>query len=58
MSQTLELHPSSAVRTSPDPAEERAAILANPGFGKHFTDHMVGWITPGPGGKAAGTTRG
>lgn len=29
--------------TSPDPtsAEQRAGILANPGFGKYFTDHMV-----------------
>src|SRR6201986_5519765 len=25
----------------PRPAEERAAILAEPGFGKYFTDHMV-----------------
>jgi len=31
------------VERSPAPrsAEERAAILANPGFGTHFTDHMV-----------------
>ena len=36
------------------PAEERNAILADPGFGKHFTDHMVdicwsergGWHRP------------
>ncbi len=36
------------------PAEERDAILADPGFGKHFTDHMVdicwsewgGWHRP------------
>lgn len=27
--------------TSPRSAEERAAILAAPGFGKYFTDHMV-----------------
>jgi branched-chain amino acid aminotransferase len=27
--------------TSPVPAEERAALLANPGFGRVFTDHMV-----------------
>jgi branched-chain amino acid aminotransferase len=27
--------------TSPRSAEERAAILANPGFGRYFTDHMV-----------------
>lgn len=26
---------------SPRSAAERAEILANPGFGKHFTDHMV-----------------
>ena len=26
----------------PRSAEERAKILANPGFGVHFTDHMVG----------------
>lgn len=26
---------------SPFPAEQRAEILADPGFGKHFTDHMV-----------------
>ncbi|HEY6739167.1 MAG TPA: branched-chain amino acid aminotransferase [Actinopolymorphaceae bacterium] len=26
---------------SPTPAERREAILAAPGFGKHFTDHMV-----------------
>jgi len=27
--------------TKPRPQAEREAILANPGFGKHFTDHMV-----------------
>lgn len=27
--------------TNPRSAEERAAILANPGFGNHFTDHTV-----------------
>ena len=27
--------------SSPRPAAERAAILANPGFGRAFTDHMV-----------------
>ena len=34
---------------------ERAAILANPGFGNYFTDHMVQatWTTT-----RAGTTRG
>ena len=26
---------------TPVPAEERARILANPGFGKVFTDHLV-----------------
>jgi branched-chain amino acid aminotransferase len=38
----------------PTPADEREAILADPGFGKHFTDHMVdicwskagGWHRP------------
>ncbi|MFC9339490.1 branched-chain amino acid aminotransferase [Streptomyces sp. NPDC057020] len=34
---TIELKPSS----SPLSAAEREAILANPGFGRHFTDHMV-----------------
>ncbi|QHC58191.1 branched-chain amino acid aminotransferase [Rathayibacter sp. VKM Ac-2760] len=44
------------VTANPQPrsAEERARILANPGFGVHFTDHMVdigwsragGWHTP------------
>src|SRR3954470_13176958 len=31
------------VERNPNPrsAEERAAILADPGFGNHFTDHMV-----------------
>jgi branched-chain amino acid aminotransferase len=27
--------------TSPTPAERRREILANPGFGKFFTDHMI-----------------
>jgi branched-chain amino acid aminotransferase len=27
--------------THPTPQAEREAIVANPGFGKHFTDHMV-----------------
>ena len=27
--------------TSPTPVERRAEILANPGFGQYFTDHMV-----------------
>ncbi|MFF9281011.1 branched-chain amino acid aminotransferase [Streptomyces griseosporeus] len=34
---TIELKPSAR----PLPAAEREAILANPGFGRHFTDHMV-----------------
>lgn len=34
---TIELKPSS----SPLSEAEREAILANPGFGRHFTDHMV-----------------
>ena len=34
---------------TPKSAEERAAILANPGFGVHFTDHMfrVEWTPQG-----------
>src|SRR5690625_7254293 len=30
---------------NPLAAEERTKVLANPGFGQHFTDHMVtiGW---------------
>ena len=41
--------------TTPTTDERLAEILANPGFGTHFTDHMftVEW-TPG----RAGTTRG
>ncbi|MEU5342345.1 branched-chain amino acid aminotransferase [Streptomyces sp. NPDC020766] len=34
---TIELKPSA----SPLSGAEREAILANPGFGRHFTDHMV-----------------
>jgi branched-chain amino acid aminotransferase len=34
---TIELKPSSSVT----PAAERERILASPGFGRHFTDHMV-----------------
>lgn len=34
---TIELKPSS----HPLPAAQREAILASPGFGRHFTDHMV-----------------
>ncbi len=34
---TIELKPSS----HPLPAAEREEILASPGFGRHFTDHMV-----------------
>ncbi|MEV6106733.1 branched-chain amino acid aminotransferase [Streptomyces sp. NPDC051940] len=37
MTTAIELKPSS----HPLPAAEREAILANPGFGRHFTDHMV-----------------
>jgi branched-chain amino acid aminotransferase len=33
--------------TAPLPESERAAVLADPGFGRHFTDHMViiDWTT-------------
>jgi branched-chain amino acid aminotransferase len=34
---TIELKPSA----HPLPAAERTALLENPGFGRHFTDHMV-----------------
>ncbi|MCH0565818.1 MULTISPECIES: branched-chain amino acid aminotransferase [unclassified Streptomyces] len=34
---TIELKPSA----HPLPVADREAILANPGFGRHFTDHMV-----------------
>ncbi|MFC9063347.1 branched chain amino acid aminotransferase, partial [Streptomyces sp. NPDC057074] len=34
---TIELKPSA----NPLSDAERQAILANPGFGRHFTDHMV-----------------
>ncbi|MGH6654771.1 MAG: branched-chain amino acid aminotransferase [Actinocrinis sp.] len=34
---TIELKPTS----EPLAADQRAAILADPGFGRHFTDHMV-----------------
>ncbi|GHE83198.1 putative branched-chain-amino-acid aminotransferase [Streptomyces longispororuber] len=34
---TIELKPTS----TPAQAAEREAVLANPGFGRHFTDHMV-----------------
>jgi branched-chain amino acid aminotransferase len=34
---TIELKPTS----EPLPQAQRAAILADPGFGRHFTDHMV-----------------
>lgn len=37
MTLNFDLHPNS----SPRSAEERAAILANPGFGTRFTDHMA-----------------
>jgi branched-chain amino acid aminotransferase len=29
------------LRPTPTSAERRAEILANPGFGRHFTDHMI-----------------
>ncbi len=35
------LHFAHTPSSRPLPAEERAAILAAPGFGKHFTDHMA-----------------
>lgn len=34
---TIELKPT----TEPLPAAQRTAVLADPGFGRHFTDHMV-----------------
>ena len=37
MSLTFDVHP----HPSPASAEERAAVLASPGFGQHFTDHMA-----------------
>ena len=46
---TIELKPSS----TPLSDAEREAILANPGFGRYFTDHMV--TSSGPK-AAAGTT--
>jgi branched-chain amino acid aminotransferase len=39
MEQTLTL--TRQPHTSPTPADTRAALLENPGFGKVFTDHMV-----------------
>ena len=39
MTATLEF--GSTLRETPTPAAERERILANPGFGQHFTDHMV-----------------
>ena len=47
---TIELKPSS----NPLSDAEREAILADPGFGRHFTDHMVTIRGPRA---AAGTTR-
>src|SRR5882757_7202657 len=40
--------------TSPRSADERAAILADPGFGRYFTDHMVriDWTAEGGWGDA------
>ncbi|QGF24835.1 branched-chain amino acid aminotransferase [Raineyella fluvialis] len=37
MSLSFDVHP----HPSPASAEERAAVLAAPGFGQHFTDHMA-----------------
>ncbi|WOQ18437.1 branched-chain amino acid aminotransferase [Raineyella sp. W15-4] len=37
MSLSFDVHP----HPSPATAEERAAVLAAPGFGRHFTDHMA-----------------
>ncbi len=39
MTETLEF--TQQLSDRPKSAEERAAILANPGFGKHFTDHTA-----------------
>ncbi len=38
---TAELSFATTRREDPTPAAEREQILANPGFGSHFTDHMV-----------------
>lgn len=51
MALLFERHP----HPSPRPASEREAVLANPGFGLHYTDHMTvatwtgadGWIDSG-----------
>jgi hypothetical protein len=44
---------------TPKSAEERAAILANPGFGDHFTDHTaVVDYTVDASGQADGMMRG
>ena len=53
MSLTFDLH------RRPDPVgdERRAEILANPGFGVHFTDHMVTAIWTKEGGWGAGAVR-
>ncbi len=32
---------STHLNPNPTSPERRADIMANPGFGKHFTDHMV-----------------
>src|SRR6185312_5398712 len=39
MTETLEF--TQQLSDRPKSAEERSAILANPGFGKHFTDHTA-----------------
>ena len=53
MSLTFDLH------RRPDPVgdERRAEILVNPGFGVHFTDHMVTAIWTKEGGWGAGAVR-
>ncbi|MBC9936891.1 MULTISPECIES: branched-chain amino acid aminotransferase [unclassified Leucobacter] len=47
MTNTIEFRRTSA---TPLPAAEREAILANPGFGNHFTDHMVSIVWTKEGG--------
>lgn len=46
MSLTFDVQP----HPSPASAEERAAVLASPGFGQHFTDHMAIATWTGEGG--------
>ena len=40
-SATLPLSFTHIAHPAPVPAEVRATVLAEPGFGKHFSDHMV-----------------